>query len=239
MKNNDLNEEASKALASVLNLADEPENFEHLYKLYYEKIVETIPLCKDFVDQCSTDEVLSLVKIYKKFVNRLMKRIIKMPEEQSIQAIFDILLYCFKNDDLGLTDALTDYFSDIISRIQKIDDSGEFSADVKTFNLFYREKLFFPIIKESLRIARLNQKHLRFFEDRNLDSDDDEKDDDFQQKNDNREQIKHLIREVSRITGFKDTMKYIAECMQTSMSYNVGSEKGVYSLDFLCEFESE
>lgn len=238
MKKRDLNEEASRVISSVLNLADNPENFEHLYKLCHEKIIETIPLCKEFVDDCSTDEVLSLVKIYKKFVNRMMKRIVTMPEEPSIQTIFDMFLYCFKNEDLCLTDALTDYFTDVISKLMKTGDSANSAESVKYFMSYYKEKFFYPLIKESLRIIKLSQKHLRFFEDRNLDSDDDEHDKDFSNKNDDREQLKHLIREVSRITGFEDTMRLIAESMQTTLSYHVGQSNNL-PLNTLCEFESE
>jgi len=125
-----------------------------------------------------------------------MERAIKMPEEPSIVSIFEIIMYCFKNDDLNMTDVLSDYVVDICDKIYHIDvaksdkdeaQKKELTPYKENFIQIYREKFFHFIIRQTLRLMKLSDKHIHFFQSRNIESDTEDVDSDFEQKNKERE----------------------------------------------------
>lgn len=90
LKDSALCEEASRALETVLRVANKPDQYEHLYQVFHTNIVNSFQFCKDLADDCATEEVQGFLKVYQRFFLVILPRAVKMPSEPSIEGMCEI-----------------------------------------------------------------------------------------------------------------------------------------------------
>lgn len=204
-------EEAKDVLITLMVLCRQSEKYSNLYAKFVVKQQELSLQFDHLINTSERDEVQYFLEVYNVFFLRVLGQVLKEPSVPMVNTILNgIFLRVFHEKRLGLQKHAANIFVGIVKKLTPGDKSSEEERAQKKAFIQVHSGLFKNLIEKCIENATLTSKHIEHYEENPVDSDEEDDNEEYIEKNILRSEIYYLLKKMTQLIGFHDIFEVIA-----------------------------